>query len=440
MLDRIFLVSVALVSTGALLFEGNGGFVKEFSELEYADSIEGPLKAREHWVVMHYSSFCGHCIRFAPQFVEVAKSYNSLSPDGWIIRFAAIDLSVPATQGILIRQGILLLPTFHIWQGLEGPDGSLTRSRSAVMQGGDVNTLTQRINSVFPSHASVRFVNQETPAHQPVAPKSTLASPVASVLFDATLALSHILNMEVFKGEQEYIQVDDVDKLLGLLDLCADTIDLDDVRRECRFLANQIRTTPRIIKSLYRNEFRELLNATENFKGYEQLPPFKSCRSSTCATWRLLHVLSLGPLSAESTITPDRGMVTIRDLVDRFFSCAECRTHFLEHYDMCDYDRCRVSLAQLSWRDVSLWLWRLHNGVSARVHPARSAWPKQSECSSCVNDSQLFDEDQVYIHLQRTHTSSQPTQDAQTESRSSSIVLSSSIQSLMFTIIVSTFL
>merc|ERR1712099_158306 len=89
-------------------------------------------------------------------------------------------------------------------------------------------------------------------------------------------------------------------------------------------------------------------------------------------------------------------MSFVRDMVDKFMSCAACRDHWLQAYKDCWYGVCEVlkhpnQVARA--RAMVLWLWRAHNAVSLHVlvkHPPHERhaaldrrWPPYRDCPGC---------------------------------------------------------
>ena len=87
-------------------------------------------------------------------------------------------------------------------------------------------------------------------------------------------------------------------------------------------------------------------------------------------------------------------MNAIYTFVDNFFSCRECRDHFIEMYDNCEYDRCKID-ENSNNKEIALWLWRIHNNVNRRVKSDNAAWP--SEEHPWDND------DTIYNYLVETY-------------------------------------
>ena len=174
-------------------------------------------------------------------------------------------------------------------------------------------------------------------------------------------------------------------------------------------------------------------------------------RGSTCAFWRLLHTLSVGlaerkggtDASTDDEVlrdvdaalgvvggkhrrnhrpfSPKEAAETIRNVVDTFFTCEVCRKNFIEQYDSCQYGRCdklkdtTEGLGEGDWREMSLWLWQYHNGVTSTVSRKAAentdakavssglAWPSAKDCSSCKLNNGSWDHMHVYRYLREVY-------------------------------------
>ena len=108
----------------------------------------------------------------------------------------------------------------------------------------------------------------------------------------------------------------------------------------------------------------------------------------TCGLWLLMHYLTIAgkELSSSSSSSSSssgdgsssRAQVTassveaaIHALVAKLFTCSLCRKHFLAAYDSCAHGRCgsegESESQDVAFDRLQLWLFRLHNAVTARV-------------------------------------------------------------------------
>jgi thiol-disulfide isomerase/thioredoxin len=142
----------------------------------------------------------------------------------------------------------------------------------------------------------------------------------------------------------------------------------------------------------------------------------------TCGLWELFHAMTVGVVEYNTLnhelkrISPDDAAHTLRDYIEHFFKCTECRNNFLTMYDSCAHDRCTrlesdakgvVSEKQTSWAQLALWLFEAHNGVNVRLVKERAErdkrtatkqdeldalWPSKRECLACYSQSNKDDE------------------------------------------------
>jgi Erv1 / Alr family len=151
----------------------------------------------------------------------------------------------------------------------------------------------------------------------------------------------------------------------------------------------------------------------------------------TCGLWQLFHIISVGlveynlviPASDDEVLselaisTPDAAE-TIRNFVEYFFACDECKRHFLQDYDACAGDRCSRLTADEreyeQWILFPVWLFETHNAVNARLLKERSQrehrtlshaiqvesqWPSVRACPKCWFNHGGWDEENVYKYL-----------------------------------------
>ena len=174
----------------------------------------------------------------------------------------------------------------------------------------------------------------------------------------------------------------------------------------------------------------------------------------SCGMWKLLHVVTVGVaehrgglnLVQSGLMNPDTVVFApaaaadaIRDYMQNFFGCDECRQHFLSRYDDCSFRRCDrlsedgSSASSDDWKQVALWMWEVHNDVNVRVgnkkverlqkklsskhlqgaqqlkivrkeeDEIRVIWPSLENCLVCLDDGGKWNEDSVFEFLERTY-------------------------------------
>merc|ERR1712137_507333 len=163
-------------------------------------------------------------------------------------------------------------------------------------------------------------------------------------------------------------------------------------------------------------------------QGIDQAPPeagknpqkyWRVCSTYTCGLWILFHLVTvvsselstLPPNEAKEFLvtkrrpTPKYALLMMRLFVKRFFGCETCVSHFSNMFDNCIFDHCKLDEADGC--GVVMWLWRIHNNVTARVADESGVsrpppWPPYSECSGCWTDSKE-NGPLLYAHLKRTY-------------------------------------
>jgi hypothetical protein len=114
---------------------------------------------------------------------------------------------------------------------------------------------------------------------------------------------------------------------------------------------------------------------------------------------------------------------TIRNYIEEFFTCDECRLNFIKMYEECRFDRCN-RLTQNNtgslddWKELSLWLWEVHNDVNMRLlHESKIdygdnsplttteedsvRWPSKQDCPLCWQDGGGWNDEMIYQYLDR---------------------------------------
>lgn len=151
----------------------------------------------------------------------------------------------------------------------------------------------------------------------------------------------------------------------------------------------------------------------------------------TCGLWELFHMMSVGVVEYNLMIgTNDHSIVeelsvktthaaeTLRNFVEHFFGCDECRYNFLQSYDACAFDRCnRLDDNQLDsdqWIQFPLWLFEVHNAVNKRLVRERaqvdnseitasdeeaSQWPPKPACKKCWLETGGWHEKSIFKYL-----------------------------------------
>lgn len=317
-----------------------------------------------NWVLLFYSGRCSACRRYAPEFTKIAASYSLLSG----LEFGAINVHYPGNIQAAFDFNVMGFPTIYyaFWDPLDSSATARSKRRLEVAP----FKLGLQLKDLFADFIPSEQVNVPL-AGGPLS-LSLVDDPV-SLSHDATRALRQIFHGEVFRGAVTQIDTAGLTPLVILLELCSQSFELVSVGGDCDSLLSELRALSEF--SLTTDRWKAMLEKTLNLKAYKKVPEYATCRSFGCAFWRLLHLFSLGRGGTATSLSPRDAMVGIRTVVATFFSCLECRDHFLVQFDSCDFGRCEKHPDTLNWEDVSVWLWRVHNGVTLRVQGEGGNWP-----------------------------------------------------------------
>jgi len=173
-----------------------------------------------------------------------------------------------------------------------------------------------------------------------------------------------------------------------------------------------------------------------------------------CGLWTLFHIVTIGVVeynsqtmaaAAADSTSANRNNYNnhqyelfnnqvaakiIKDYIQEFFVCETCVTKFVQEYDDCMYDRCtrlnEKSMGSIhDWKELSLWLLEVHNGINLRLQKERFAkqqqqhaattnsaiaatptieqqqaamWPPVQDCPNCWMQHNGTDSLQMYNH------------------------------------------
>jgi len=155
----------------------------------------------------------------------------------------------------------------------------------------------------------------------------------------------------------------------------------------------------------------------------------------TCGLWETFHAATVGLIPFNSNqvtnnklLAPATVAKIIRDYIEHFFQCDDCRRHFLTMFDNCGHNHCErlkekaklgLKEAQWEWEQPSLFYYEVHNAVNLRLmrekaaregwEPTRgdviaSQWPPVHDCRPCwkedANGNNVWKEDMVIKYLQ----------------------------------------
>jgi thiol-disulfide isomerase/thioredoxin len=371
--------------------------VSELNVQSFQDSVDSsPDASKSDFVVLFYSTLCSHCRRFAPFFESTA---NALRANNHTV-FVAVDWSDPSNYDLFRAKNIRYFPVvFTVATRKPDHDGDWF-SEWQTLDSHPFESFQSNLLTRWP-HLKPFVSNGTLPVDLGVESRFSESPSPLAINMDASRALSVILRTEVFRGDAIVLDEVHLNGLRLLLELCSSILALAKVKSDCQTLNLAISQNVNVSRDYWTG----LLNLTRSFNPSQPITGFQTCATFSCALWRLLHLLSLGPVNGKhAAIRPVDAMLGIRTVADLFFSCADCRSHFLDGYDACWFGRCSVNdVEQISWEHTGLWLWRFHNAVTSRVNSTNITWPSIHLCGNCYDIAAgVVDETKVLAFLRKT--------------------------------------
>lgn len=231
-------------------------------------------------------------------------------------------------------------------------------------------------------------------------------------LNDALVALTYLLRHFVFlraiyePGLPAVLSGEALGELRSLLDLTSKLLPHDEACQALKELKDLANSAEELTHTDWVSGLKERpLGVSLEAAGDPSLF-LKVCDTYTCGVWALFHILLQATGDPETDVSPLLVLSTMRGTMTYFFGCKECVGHFHHTYDSCSFDRCGLKTKDLSDQreGAALWLWQVHNNVSAivarRGGQTARPWP-QPLCHLCWphGPHKEFDGGAVYRYL-----------------------------------------
>jgi thiol oxidase len=394
-------------------------------------------------IVEFYAHWCGHCQHFKPKFIEFAKSLYATTT-AWFGETVVVQvhaISCVPHQTICNDFKIHGFPSLRLFpayslNGTDLPQGKLSPThvlRQLGMVKPDSKKNSHQRNPTMKADAVAAGGGFQTVGPPP----HFLPRTVKETWDDAHLSLDFLLRNGVFLSNGP-LDASASDALIQFLDICR------------RALAPSSSLSPLVqglwkLQSTITHSDADLIQVLDNFP--DASPPSQTWSPAclqhgtgyTCGLWTLFHCVTVGTVewNLQNGENPQLLLATmqvadaIRNFIEHFFQCDECRAHFIKEYDSCGYDRCnRLSFDQSSgstkslgdWKQLVLWLYETHNGVNVRLRGERIAihehedttdewqvqWPAVDQCPMCWLSHGRWDEDRVYRFLRMQYWPDEP--------------------------------
>jgi len=404
-------------------------------------------------IVEFYAPWCGHCVHFKPQFIKIANRVHS-HPFGENVMFHAISCAAHAK--ICNHYNIHGYPSVFGLKDGQTNVGEEQLDRSKI---GDVGYLLDQLG-VMDGKVKDSEEEQDHYKEKDVKPKN-LKQPdqkasipsytphdQSTIYKDAATSFQYTLQNSIYMSNGP-LSKDKAVALQKWIRLLYMTLPHDDDTSEFNTTWEQLK----ILRSKFntaitsKDEMLKLLGL-EKEAGSE----WSTCRMDndqfgyTCGLWNLFHIITVGyaehdddngthhPKDAPPPIQSEvKASIILRNYIDYFFSCRECREHFLKGYDDCAHDVCHRfettgesnSSSSSNSQELALWLWEVHNGVNVRLlhelfdreekgrrpsleEEERVLWPSRDMCRDCWlegegGDGVVWDKEVVYRFLKMTY-------------------------------------
>lgn len=388
-------------------------------------------------VVQYYSPWCGHCQHFKTKYVALAKEINARLPDDQPeINFHAVSCSV--YHWICMRNNVKGFPTIVAFRANSAvpellKEKKMTAESIAKIVGVRLNAPT-RDTSTYQTEEG----NSDFPAVDILgASLNGMTRTRDAVYRDAALSFTHALKTEIFykddDGETAYA-LDPVQR-----EVFSDWINLlywalpptwilhtliNDIRNN---IDSVLVSEENLIFMVEKHQ--DVVNGANN-KWTHQCSKSDNRSGYSCGLWSLFHIISIGVVQRHKAVLGGRDQVstmfvaeTMRNYIEQFFHCEECKDYFINMFDNCGFKHCKRFKQKKrlpspeSWNEFPLWLWEVHNDVNSRITEADlkraggysthkldlAAWPPASECPLCKKESGKWDKDAILDHLKKEY-------------------------------------
>ena len=416
-------------STSQIRILSDGLYAKSNSVLEVDGShLLGSYLSPQ--LVIFYASWCGHCVHFAPKFKSIAQKYKKSSR----VTFYAVDCA--KYRSTCNRESVARYPTIKAFglekkvskskglQGIGPPSADDKNKRGfevGIKESSIVAFLTKfGINPGVQDGLPVYSDKQSYNAHISTLSMSAEASPSIR-LEEGLMSLKYLLS-HLDKDVDNLQDSKYVASLISFLRMVAAFLPQGDYGNIIAALESLIlkveSSSTKSIQVTINDHFPQLVwqkrgvhgrywsicggsnkSLSQNQDGSSEL----SSGAYTCGLWMLFHFVSAAGVNREpgrslrfSFVGALDVMNTIKSFVRDLFQCSECQRHFLVSYESCEYSRCNIS-DQRDFKALALWLWKLHNGISARVWTDKE-WPPEEKCPTC-----LLAGDSLHEYIRKTY-------------------------------------
>lgn len=413
---------------------------KTAEEKHFVDEFTGDAESRPDFVyspnyanrrlVLYYAHWCPHCRHFKPKYIELSNQIHEMS-EKFHTTVETFAISCTPQAQICSDNDIHGYPTVmfyppHSINGTKVPYNALNAEGVFQLAGISTQKVDKKADTVIQHRISEKHAKDNN-----IPPKSYFMDRSSAEAFhDAHISFDFAMKTAIFTQTGPLPENPKI-ALQEFLFAMKKTLPLTSSMQP-------------VVADLLKN-FESVTKSSESFnkilaKHPPPTPINKWSQASlqhgtgyTAGLWLLFHVMSVGLVQWNHiTIDDDQKLIPaamadiLRNYVEHFFQCEECRLHFLSEFDACMYDRCnRLSTTARGgtvkeFIQYPLWLYETHNAVNARLRKERVEeniekegsttqsdvmWPPYESCTSCwlSTHKDSWDEIEVYKFLEMSY-------------------------------------
>ena len=389
-------------------------------------------------LVQFYSPWCGHCQSFKSKYIALYKEVNRRLVDEQIeVNFYAVSCSVH--HWVCMQNNIKGFPTILAFKENSVDPVQLkevTADNIAVAVGVDIkSSLRDAMQNGIDSDIEGEEDSEEEDFRTIDILGATLdgmSRTREAVYRDAALSFTYALKTEIFANRDGsgVLDTNQRDAFAEWIDLLywslPPTWILHTLINDIRVNLDSVLVSENTMQLMVQKH-DDVVNGMHTTWS-EQCSKGVEGAGYLCGMWSLFHIISIGVmerhravLGARDQIRTENVALTLRNYIEHFVSCEECRHYFVEMFDSCGFNHCRRLKqpqklpAPESWQEFSLWLWEVHNHINVKLVEAKlkasnmvassdelnaALWPSSEQCPQCKIGNK-WDTTAVIAHLKK---------------------------------------
>ena len=438
-------------------------------------------------VVEFYAPWCGHCIHYKPEYIKIAKQVNAVENVNLEFHAVSCEVHRPicASENVKGYPTIKWFPAFdpnataeskakakaetdndgvktkgvrgaeHANSDRENKEKNIDDNNKAVVikRGFKAEDLLRDYLHIDESTIAANLKSQTKEAKAEKEEESganTKANTNATktgiananpphvqlnIFHDARLSFEYAFQNSIFMTDDP-LSTEQSKFLQSWLALVRDTmpVTLNTIKSDTKALLGNMHS----IQQSEENLLQHMNLSGTNKDWSDNCSKHKKGTGYTCGLWELFHIMTIGVVQWNYYVSSDmdgdkhhgvhkistsHAAESLKDYIENFFGCDECRTNFVQMYDNCQFERCNrlnkdvggSEQSRTSLKQLPLWLWETHNDVNIRLmkegraeqglkdptlkEEQEARWPSKLDCPKCWLDGGGWEEEEVYVFL-----------------------------------------